>query len=174
MYGHEAIHRFNALPVGDLFGPFHERDSAAVQQLAGMNKKLSLVNDGSPDNSLDIAVQLTQSDLNVVVVVGELWPPQSDEEWAGSRHGGACISNRHRFGRRARVVGCFFGKKIVSERCDVVFGVQMLRKGGFFEQVTGRFFYRMFRMIMGITQPNDIVTARLMSKRYVDALIQRQ
>lgn len=32
----------------------------------------------------------------------------------------------------------------------------------------------MFRMMTGIAQPNNIVTARLMTKRYVDALLQHQ
>ena len=47
---------------------FHQRASAAAQQLVGEDYEIVLVNDGSPDNSLDLAVKLTESDNHVVVV----------------------------------------------------------------------------------------------------------
>jgi putative glycosyltransferase len=58
-----------------------------------------------------------------------------------------------------------------AESCDMVYGVQATRKGGALERVTGALFYRIFRALTGIRQPNNIVTARLMSRRYVDALL---
>jgi len=47
---------------------FHQRASAATKQLVDEDYEIVLVNDGLPDNSLDIAVQLTESDSHVVVV----------------------------------------------------------------------------------------------------------
>ena len=47
---------------------FHQRASAAAKQLAGEDYEIVLVNDGSPDNSLDLAVHLTESDRHVVVI----------------------------------------------------------------------------------------------------------
>jgi len=58
-----------------------------------------------------------------------------------------------------------------AEASDVVYSIQSKRKGGFFEQITGRFFCRVFRLLTGIAQPNEITTARLMSRRYVSALL---
>ena len=47
---------------------FHQRASAAASQLVGDDYEIVLVNDGSPDNSLDLAVQVAESDGHVVVV----------------------------------------------------------------------------------------------------------
>ena len=67
-----------------------------------------------------------------------------------------------------------FTRQMESEPCDVVFGVQSSRKGGFVEIITGKLFYQLFRVLTGIAQPNNIVTARLMSRRYVNALLLHQ
>ena len=45
------------------------------------------------------------------------------------------------------------------------------RKGGLLERWTGEWFYRFFRVLTGLTLPENIVTARLMTRRYVDALL---
>ena len=58
-----------------------------------------------------------------------------------------------------------------QDRCDVVYGVQERRKGGLFERWSGEWFYRFFRVLTGLTLPENIVTARLMTRRYVDALL---
>jgi putative glycosyltransferase len=67
-----------------------------------------------------------------------------------------------------------FAKKMDAETSDVVYGVQSKRKGQFFEKISGAFFYRVFRLLTGVAQPNNIVTARVMSRRYVDALLQHR
>ena len=41
---------------------FHQRASAAARQLVGDDYEIVLVNDGSPDNSLDLAINLTEED----------------------------------------------------------------------------------------------------------------
>lgn len=53
---------------------------------------------------------------------------------------------------------------------DVVYGVQQKRKGGFFEKKSGSLFYRLFYYIAGFEYPSNTLTARIMTKRYVDAL----
>jgi len=47
---------------------FHQRASAAAKQLVGEDYEMVLVHDGSPDNSLDIAIRLTETDSHVVIV----------------------------------------------------------------------------------------------------------
>jgi putative glycosyltransferase len=61
-----------------------------------------------------------------------------------------------------------------TDESDVVYGVQDTRKGGLFESCTGWVFYRIFRLLTGIAQPDNIVTARLMTRRYVEALVAHQ
>ena len=47
---------------------FHQRSVEAAKQLVGDDYEIVLVNDGSPDASLDLAVKLAEADHHVVVV----------------------------------------------------------------------------------------------------------
>ena len=58
------------------------------------------------------------------------------------------------------------------EQADVVYGQQRARKGGLFEAATGSLFYRLFNWLSETKVPASWTTARLMSRRYVDALLQ--
>lgn len=154
---------------------FHRRASAAAVALVGDDYEIVLVNDGSPDDSLDRAVALTERDPRVVVIdlsrnfghhkammtglassVGELVflidsDLEESPEWLAD-----------------------FAAQMHAEASDAVYGVQARRKGNGFEKLTGALFYRLFRVLTGIAQPNNITTVRLMSRRYVDALLLHQ
>ena len=47
---------------------FHQRTSEVAKNIAGTDYEIVFVNDGSPDDSLNIAVQLTEIDPHVSVV----------------------------------------------------------------------------------------------------------
>jgi putative glycosyltransferase len=151
---------------------FYERSSAAARQLVGDDYEIVLVNDGSPDESLELAVRISEHDHRVVVVDlsrnfghhkammtglaqsrGELVflidsDLEEEPEWLSS-----------------------FSAEMVQRGCDVVYGVQERRKGNWFERWSGQWFYRLFKMITGMALPENLVTARLMTRRYVDALL---
>ena len=151
---------------------FHQRASAVARQYAGEDYEIVLINDGSPDRSLDLAVQLTEVDGHVVVV---------DLSRNFGHHKAMMTGLAHSKGERVFLIDSDieeepewltgFAAKMAEEAADVVYGIQFSRKGGFMEQITGGLFYRIFRFLTGIAQPNNIVTARLMSRRYVDALL---
>jgi len=61
-----------------------------------------------------------------------------------------------------------------TKACDVVYGMQEQRKGGMFERFSGNWFYRFFKALTGIALPPNVVTGRLMTKRYVKALVAHQ
>lgn len=151
---------------------FHQRASAAARQLVGDDYEIVLVNDGSPDSGLDLAVQLSECDGHVVVV---------DLSRNFGHHKAMMTGLAHAAGERVFLIDSDleeepewllqFETQMNDEASDVVFGVQSARKGGLFEQVTGSLFYRIFRLLTGIAQPDNIVTARLMTRRYVEALL---
>jgi putative glycosyltransferase len=58
-----------------------------------------------------------------------------------------------------------------EQNADMVFGVQRARKGSLYERLAGTLFYQLFRALTGIVQPDNIVTARVMSRRFVNALL---
>jgi putative glycosyltransferase len=61
-----------------------------------------------------------------------------------------------------------------DEPIDVVFAKQIARKGKWFERVTGALFYRLFNLISPTQVPPNWMIARLMTRRYVHALLQHQ
>ncbi|EHP40431.1 glycosyl transferase family protein [Cupriavidus basilensis OR16] len=64
-----------------------------------------------------------------------------------------------------------FSAKMLAESADVVYGRQQERKGNWFEKWSGEIYYSIFNWLCAIDHPRNIVTARLMSRRYVDALL---
>lgn len=154
---------------------FHQRASGAAEKLVGDDYEIVLVNDGSPDNSLDIAIQLTGFDSHVVVV---------DLSRNFGHHKAMMTGLAHTRGDLVLLIDsdleeepeCLisFAEQMNSQGCDVVYGVQEQRKGGWFERWSGQWFYRFFKALTGIALPENIVTARLMSRRYVDALVLHQ
>jgi putative glycosyltransferase len=67
-----------------------------------------------------------------------------------------------------------FAQQMKQDRCDVVYGVQKRRKGNGVERWSGQWFYRFFKALTGLALPENIVTARLMARRYVEALLCHQ
>jgi putative glycosyltransferase len=151
---------------------FHRRASAAAMQLAGDDYEIILVNDGSPDNSLDLAVDLTRLDTHVSVV---------DLSRNFGHHKAMMTGLAHASGKRIFLVDSdleeepeyllSFARQMESECCDVVYGVQQSRKGNWFERWSGKWFYRITRFLTGLQLPDNMVTARLMTRRYVEALL---
>ena len=54
---------------------------------------------------------------------------------------------------------------------DVIYGVQGSRKGRMFERISGAIFYRMLNFLSNLNYPSNTLTARLMKKGYVDAVL---
>lgn len=151
---------------------FYRRATSIAQQHAGESYEIILVNDGSPDASLEIAVALSIKDFHVVVL---------DLSRNFGHHKAMMTGLAYSTGEQVFLIDSdleeepewfpSFQEVLIKEECDVVYGVQGQRKGSRYEQLSGSVFYRLFRGLTGIEQPDNIVTARLMSKRYVDALL---
>lgn len=154
---------------------FHRRATAVARQFAGDDYEIVLVNDGSPDNSLELAVQLTEADNHVVVV---------DLSRNFGHHKAMMTGLAHAKGQRVFLIDSdleeepeyllSFARQMERDVCDVVYGVQEKRKGGWFERWSGEVYYSLFNFLADIEHPRNIVTARLMTRRYVDALLKFQ
>jgi putative glycosyltransferase len=154
---------------------FHDRATATAKQLVGEDYEIVLVNDGSPDNSLDLAIRLTEQDSHVVVV---------DLSRNFGHHKAMMTGLAHAKGELVFLIDSdleeepewllAFAQQMKQERCDVVYGVQERRKGNWFERWSGQWFYRFFNALTRLALPENTVTARLMTRRYVDALLCHQ
>lgn len=151
---------------------FHRRASAAAQKMVANDYEIVLVNDGSPDDSLDLAISLTESDGHVVLV---------DLSRNFGHHKAMQAGLAQACGERVFLIDSDleeepewlleFAAVLDAESADVVYGVQESRKGNWFERWSGKLFYTIFSYLANIDHPRNIVTARLMSRRYVDALL---
>ena len=151
---------------------FYRRASSAAKEFAGDDYEIVFVNDGSPDNSLDVAIGIGELDSHVVVV---------DLSRNFGHHKAMMTGLAHAKGDKIFLIDTDleeepewlsdFSAHMCSEECDVVYGMQSKRKGGLFERWSGDYFYRFFRLLTGMDFPENVVTARLMTRRYVNALL---
>lgn len=154
---------------------FHERAIAAAKRVVGDDYEIVFVNDGSPDNSLDMAIRISEQNSHVVIV---------DLSRNFGHHKAMMTGMAHAKGELVFLIDSdleeepewleLFSRRIIHEGCDVVYGVQERRKGDWFERWSGQWFYRFFKMLTGLSLPENVVTTRLMTRRYVDALLRHQ
>ena len=64
-----------------------------------------------------------------------------------------------------------FLNQMKLNKADVIYGVQKKRQGGFFGKISGEFYYRFFNFISKINFPRNVLTVRLMNRKYVDSLL---
>lgn len=151
---------------------FHARASAAAQALAGDSYEIVMVNDGSPDRALDAAVAIAEQDHHLVVVDLSRNFGHHRALMAGLRQSrGAFVFLIDSDLEEEPEYLAGFAEQMRAARCDVVYGVQERRKGGWFERASGDAFYWLHRNLTGTLLPRNQVTARLMTRRYVDALL---
>lgn len=151
---------------------FYERSLLVARELVGEDFEIIFVNDGSPDNSLEIGLSLMEQDEKIKII---------DLSRNFGHHKAMMLGLEHAQGKKIFLIDIdleeqpewlvSFNSLMLSEDADVVYGVQASRKGNFFERMSGYFFYRLFRFFTKLDQANNITTARLMSSRYVQALI---
>lgn len=151
---------------------FFARASAAARALVGDDYEIVMVNDGSPDDSLQVAVAQAARNPHFVVV---------DLSRNFGHHKAMMTGLSFARGERVFLLDCdleedpewlaAFSTQMAQTGSDVVYGVQEQRKGGSFERWTGQLFYTVFNMLSEVKIPANIVVARLMSRRYVDALL---
>ncbi|WP_218147546.1 glycosyltransferase family 2 protein [Massilia yuzhufengensis] len=135
--------------------------------------EIVLVNDGSPDDSVGYAISRRQDIPELVIV---------DLSRNFGHHYAMQAGLRHARGDLIMLIDCDlevsplvlgeFKAKLQATDCDMVYGFQELRKGGLFERASGGFFYKTFNLLSDIQIPENIATERLMTRRYVEALLQ--
>lgn len=154
---------------------FCSRASKAARQLVGEDFEIVLVNDGSPDTSLDIAVALIDTCPQLKVV---------DLSRNFGHHKAMLTGLAHAQGERIFLLDVDleeepewllpFVEHMEQNTSDIVYGVQNKRKGDWFERWSGGLYYRLFNWLCDVKQPKNAVTARLMTRRFVTALLQHK
>src|SRR5215831_7826230 len=137
--------------------------------------EIILVNDGSPDTSLEIALRLQRQDARIRII---------DLSRNFGHHQAMMTGLMHARGEMVFLIDSdleedpelleTFAEKFRASGADVVYGVQEKRKGGLFERLSGAIFFKAFNTLSSHPLPRNLITARLMTRKYVDALVRHQ
>lgn len=155
---------------------FHRRAVAALSPYVD-DMEFVLVDDGSPDDSLAVAKRMLAEHERVRVV--------SLSRNYG-HHRAIMVGLEQAAGDLVFLIDCdleeppeLFGElyeafeaaQATDEPADVVYVVPLERKGNWFERTSGKWFYKLFRWVSGSSLPANWMIARLMTRRYVNALV---
>jgi putative glycosyltransferase len=153
---------------------FYRRTTATAKKI-GKDYEIIFVNDGSPDHSRELAIELTKNDPHVQLI---------DLSRNFGHHKAIMTGLMHARGDLVFQIDVdleeepemleAFHQELIKTQADVVYGVQDKRKGSLFEKVFGGLFYKCFNFLSNINMPPNLLIARLMTRRYVDALLQHK
>lgn len=153
---------------------FYLRTTAAAHTITD-DYELIFVHDGSPDNSLEIAISLYEKDSKVKIIDLSRNFGHHKAIMTGLSHakGALIFLLDSDLEEDPELLESFYLQKEKSE-CDVIYGVQKNRKGDYFERVSGSIFYSIFNLLSNHQIPKNITIARLMTQRYVQALTKHE
>jgi len=151
---------------------FHRRSVAAVKTL-GVDYELILVDDGSPDDSLERAIALCEIDERVAVVELSRNFGHHKAMMTGLEHaaGDYVLMIDTDLEERPELLLDYWAALQADPRADVAYGQLEKRKGGLWERATGGLFYRLLNLLSGEKMPIDIAFSRLMTRNYVTNLL---
>ena len=154
-------------------GDFHRRSVEAVKAMGADSYEIIFVNDAGPDDSLEQAKRVADLDPNVVVVELARNFGQHAATLAGlTRASGDLIyivdSDLE---EEPEWMVPFFEAMKVGDH-DVVFGVSQTVKGGYIYGLSRWIFYQTLNLFSTVKFPENVCTARLMKRRYVEALLE--
>jgi len=151
---------------------FYNRIIRVILELTN-NYEIVFVNDGSPDRSCEKVLSIRQKDSKVKLIdlsrnFGHHYAIQA----------GLSIVQ----GDVIFLIDCDLETppEVLNElhavfesegTFDVVYAYQESRKGGWFERVSGNIFYSFLNRLSETPIPRNILTERLMTKKYVDSLL---
>ena len=149
---------------------FYERIKNSIDKLT-QSYEIIFVNDGSPDNSLQVVMELQKRDPNITII---------NLSKNFGHHKAMMTGLMHCQGQLVYLIDSdleeepewlnMFHQKLLKENCDVVYGMQESRKGNWFEKISGAVYYKLLNKLSGTDFPKNVTTARLMTKRYVHSL----
>ncbi|MGI0134838.1 MAG: glycosyltransferase family 2 protein, partial [Candidatus Micrarchaeaceae archaeon] len=153
---------------------FYRRSVEAAEAL-GYEVEVIMVNDGSPDESLERALRLQRGDPRLVVV---------DLSRNYGHHRAMMVGLSHARGERVFVLDSDLEEqpedlsrlheRFVRGDCDVVYGVQERRRGSILQQLPGELFFFFVKLLSDYPVSRNTVCLRLMSRDYVRALVRHR
>ncbi len=151
----------------------HRRCVEAIRATGASDYEMILVNDASPDDSLEIAKRIADRDSCVLVIdlARNFGQHKAMMTGLGSATGDYVFVMDSDLEDEPEWL-TLFHREITARNCDVVYGVNNNLKGGWFYSRARNLFYLVLNFLSSVDFPPNVCSARLMSRRYVDALLQ--
>ncbi|HWQ82600.1 MAG TPA: glycosyltransferase family 2 protein [Ignavibacteria bacterium] len=136
--------------------------------------EIIFVNDGSTDDSLTIALELKAHDTRIKVLdlSRNFGHHKAIMTGLNKASGDFIFLIDVDLEEEPELLSRFREEMGGTDDIDVVFGVQKNRKGGLFEKISGSLFFDVFNFISETKIPKNLILARLMSRRYLDSLLE--
>lgn len=162
---------FNSSPYVE---EFCKRICAEAEKITS-EFEVILVDDGSPDDSLNVALQQLSSNSRLKVIELSRNFGHHKAMMTGLEHatGDTVFLIDVDLEEPPELLGEFY-QKLVDEKWDVVYGCQEQRKGGWFERFSGALAWFLIDTMLPIKVPRNHSTVRLMTRRYVDGLVRHK
>ena len=151
---------------------FIDATVAAVRQANIEQYEIIFVNDGSPDDSLEYLLQARTDNASIKIV---------DLSRNFGHHKAIMAGLSYARGELTFIIDCDlevqpsvlqrFLDTLQGTSADVVYGVQEKRKGAWVERTGGALFWHLFNRLSRTRIPPNVLSERLMTRRYVDALL---
>jgi len=150
---------------------FHARISAVAARFTP-DYEILLVNDGSPDDSLAVALKLFEHDdrVRIVDLARNFGHHKAMMTGLAEARGDLVFLIDSDLEEPPELL-TEFAEAIKEGHADVVYGVQDRRRGGLVERSSGWLFFRLFNLLSEQPIPENLATVRLMTRRYVSALV---
>jgi len=150
---------------------FYRRIVASAKRITD-RYEIIFANDGSPDNSLEVALGFYERDEEVRII---------DLSRNFGHHKAMMTGLAHTRGDLVFLIDCDlkikpevlpkFYNGFKSSNAEVVYGIQETRRGHFLDRLAGSLFYIIFNRLSTDPIPPNLTTTRLMSHRYISALL---
>ena len=137
--------------------------------------EIILVDDGSPDDSLRIALELLPAEPQLKVI---------ELSRNFGHHKAIMTGLEHAAGELIFLIDVDleeppellgqFSQTLRDEKLDVVFGFQKARKGALLERLGGHLAWRFLNLFLPVKIPYNHSTIRLMTRDYVNALVRHK
>jgi putative glycosyltransferase len=153
---------------------FYRRMMAAAESLT-RDIELIMVNDGSPDNSLELALAIQEFDPRLVVIdlARNFGHHKAMMTGLAYARGDVILLIDSDLEENPELIAQFY-QRLEKGDCDVVYGVQKSRRGGLFERVSGNIYYTLVEWLSDDPIPRNHVVMRIMKRDYVRALIRHR
>lgn len=153
---------------------FYKRSCAALEKIPGEHEFV-FVDDGSPDESRAMVLGIIDRDPRVRLVELSRNFGQHRAVWIGLQHtrGELVFLIDADLEEDPELLASFYTRMEEARgEIDVVFGVMLQRKGDLDERLGGAVFYWLINRVLNIPLTPNILIARLMTRNYVDRLLE--